>query len=93
MNGEAEEAVDSLPSRNGATLEDKFFEGLRKACVPVSCYLTNGIKLEGRIDAADESVVYLKGADVTMVYKHAISSVVRTRATASEHLKAPKRTR
>jgi RNA chaperone Hfq len=93
MSGQAE-AVNFVRPRGSATttLEDQFFEGLRKACVPVSCYLMSGIKLEGRIDAVDHSVVYLKSTEVTtMVYKHAIASVVSVRKTVRDDSKTGKR--
>lgn len=91
MTGEAE-AVNVVRSRDATTLEDQFFDGLRKVGVPISCYLTNGIKLDGCIDAVDHSVVYLKCAEVTtMVYKHAIASVVRAHITTRGHSGQSKR--
>jgi hypothetical protein len=37
----------------------------------------NGIKLQGQIDSFDQFVVLLKNSVSQMVYKHAISTVVR----------------
>ncbi len=61
-------------------LQDPFLNALRKEHVPVSIYLVNGIKLQGQVDAFDQYVVLLKNAVTQMVYKHAISTVVPSRA-------------
>jgi host factor-I protein len=63
----------------GKSLQDPFLNTLRKEGVPVSIYLTNGIKLQGQIESFDQFVVLLKNAVSQMVYKHAISTVVPTR--------------
>lgn len=64
----------------GQSLQDPFLNALRKEKVPVSIYLVNGIKLQGQIDAFDQFVVLLKNTVSQMVYKHAISTIVPTRA-------------
>lgn len=61
-------------------LQDPFLNALRKEHVPVSIYLVNGIKLQGQVDAFDQYVVLLKNSVTQMVYKHAISTVVPSRA-------------
>ena len=48
--------------------------------MPVSIYLVNGIKLQGTIDSFDQFVVLLNNSVSQMVYKHAISTVVPSRA-------------
>jgi host factor-I protein len=63
----------------GKTLQDPFLNALRKEGVPVSIYLTNGIKLQGQIESFDQFVVLLKNTVSQMVYKHAISTVVPSR--------------
>jgi host factor-I protein len=40
----------------------------------------NGIKLQGQIESFDQYVVLLKNTVTQMVYKHAISTVVPSRA-------------
>ena len=40
----------------------------------------SGIKLQGQIDSFDQYVVLLKNSVTQMVYKHAISTVVPSRA-------------
>ena len=64
----------------GQTLQDPFLNILRKEKVPVSIYLVNGIKLQGQIDSFDQFVVLLKNSVSQMVYKHAISTIVPSRA-------------
>ena len=62
------------------SLQDPYLNMLRKDHVPVSIYLVNGIKLQGQIDAFDQFVVLLRNSVSQMVYKHAISTVVPSRA-------------
>jgi host factor-I protein len=66
----------------GQTLQDPFLNTLRKEKVPVSIYLVNGIKLQGTIDSFDQFVVLLNNSVSQMVYKHAISTVVPSRAVS-----------
>ena len=61
------------------SLQDPFLNELRKEQVPVSIYLTNGIKLQGTVDSFDQFVIVLKSSVNQMVYKHAISTVVPSR--------------
>src|SRR5882672_8935504 len=74
-------------SNKGQLLQDPFLNTLRKEHVPVSIYLVNGIKLQGQIESFDQYVVLLKNTVTQMVYKHAISTVVPSRAVnlAVEH--------
>lgn len=64
----------------GQNLQDTFLNALRKERVPVSVFLVNGIKLQGQIDSFDQYVVMLKNTISQMVYKHAISTIVPSRA-------------
>jgi host factor-I protein len=64
----------------GQSLQDPFLNTLRKERVPVSIFLVNGIKLQGQIESFDQFVVLLKNAVSQMVYKHAISTIVPSRA-------------
>lgn len=61
-------------------LQDTFLDELRKEKVTVSIFLVNGIKLHGVVDSFDQDVVMLKNSITQMVYKHAISTVVPSRA-------------
>ena len=62
--------------KKGAVLQDPFLNELRKEKIPVSIFLTNGIKLQGHITAFDQYIVFLKNHMTQMVFKHAISTVV-----------------
>lgn len=62
------------------SLQDPFLNALRKEHIVVSIYLVNGIKLQGQIESFDQFVVLLKNQVSQMVYKHAISTIVPTRA-------------
>lgn len=68
----------------GQSLQEPFLEALRKEQVPVSVYLVNGIKLQGKIEAYDAFVVYLKNSFSQIVYKHAISTIVPMRKIVLE---------
>jgi host factor-I protein len=57
-------------------LQDNFLNALRKEHTPVSIFLVNGIKLQGRVDSFDQYVVMLKNTVNQMVYQHAISTIV-----------------
>jgi len=60
----------------GQNLQDTFLNTLRKEHTPVSIFLVNGIKLQGRVDSFDQYVIMLKNTISQMVYKHAISTIV-----------------
>ena len=71
-------------SAKGQLLQDPFLNTLRREHIPVSIYLVNGIKLQGQIESFDQYVVLLKNSVTQMVYKHAISTVVPSRAVSLE---------
>jgi host factor-I protein len=60
----------------GQNLQDNFLNALRREHTPVSIFLVNGIKLQGKVDSFDQYVVMLKNTVSQMVYKHAISTIV-----------------
>jgi len=64
----------------GQNLQDPYLNVLRKERIPVSIYLVNGIKLQGQVESFDQFVILLKNTVSQMVYKHAISTVVPSRA-------------
>ena len=64
----------------GQMLQEPYLNALRREHVPVSIFLVNGIKLQGQIESFDQFVVLLKNNVSQMVYKHAISTVVPSRA-------------
>jgi host factor-I protein len=63
-----------------------FLAQLREESIPVSLYLKNGIRLQGRIESFDQFVICLRSAGVLMVYKNAISTIVPTRNFAMAEL-------
>ena len=73
-------ALEEPKMAKAQSLQDPYLNMLRKDRVPVSIYLINGIKLQGQIDAFDQFVVLLRNSVSQMVYKHAISTVVPSRA-------------
>jgi host factor-I protein len=66
-------------STKGHSLQDPFLNALRKEKVPISIYLVNGIKLQGKVHSFDQFVVLLENTVNQMVYKHAISTIVPAR--------------
>ena len=69
-----------MSNNKAQVLQDPYLNLLRKEHVPVSIYLVNGIKLQGQIESFDPYVVLLRNTVTQMVYKHAISTVVPSRA-------------
>ncbi len=69
-----------MTQQKGTALQDPFLNTLRKERIPVSIYLVNGIKLQGQIESFDPFVVLLRNSVSQLIYKHAISTIVPTRA-------------
>jgi len=67
----------------GQSLQDPFLNALRRDRIPVAIYLVNGIKLQGQVESFDQFVILLKNTVSQMVYKHAISTVVPSRAVST----------
>jgi host factor-I protein len=64
----------------GTPLQDPFLNVLRRERIPVSIFLVNGIKLQGQVESFDQFVVLLRNTVNQMIYKHAISTIVPSRA-------------
>ncbi|MGL4369044.1 MAG: RNA chaperone Hfq [Spirochaetota bacterium] len=61
-------------------LQDTFLNAARKEKVDVTCYLVNGVPLQGRVASFDSFTVLLEvDRRMNMVYKHAISTIVPAR--------------
>jgi len=56
----------------------------RKDRIPVSIYLVNGIKLQGQVESFDQFVIVLRNTVNQMIYKHAVSTVVPSKAVRIE---------
>ncbi len=57
-------------------LQDNYLNLLRKDKIPVIIYLTNGVRLKGLIKSYDNFVILLKENTESLIYKHAISTIV-----------------
>ena len=58
-------------------LQDTFLNAIRKAKMPVTMFLVNGVKLQGNITWFDNFCVLLRREGQSqLVYKHAISTVM-----------------
>lgn len=67
-----------MPSQN---LQDAFLNSARKERLPVTIYLTSGVKLSGRVRGFDKyCVVFETNHQEQLIFKHAISTVVTPRA-------------
>jgi host factor-I protein len=73
----------------GQTLQDPFLNALRRDRIAVSIYLVNGIKLQGHVESFDQFVILLKNTVSQLVYKHAISTIVPSRAVKLEREELP----
>jgi len=62
-------------------LQNKFLQTMCNDGVPISVFLMNGIKLQGKIEAYDDHVIVLKNSASQMIFKHAISTIVPASAT------------
>lgn len=58
-------------------VQDAFLNHIRKTRQPVTVFLTNGVKLQGRLTWFDNFSLTLSRDGITqLVYKHAISTVM-----------------
>ena len=66
-----------MPSQN---IQDAFLNTARKERLPVTIYLTSGVKLSGRVRGFDKyCVVFETNHQEQLIFKHAISTVVTSR--------------
>lgn len=68
----------SNPSK-GVNLQDTYLNQLRREKTPVVIYLTNGVRLKGVIKGFDNFVILLKEISQSLIYKHAVSTIVPER--------------
>lgn len=58
-------------------VQDVFLNAVRKAKVPVTVFLINGVKLQGIITWFDNfSMLLRRESHVQLIYKHAISTIM-----------------
>lgn len=66
-----------MAATQSQNIQDVFLNTLRKKKVPVTIFLSNGVKLQGNITGFDNfSVLLRRGPQVQLVYKHTIATVV-----------------
>ncbi len=57
--------------------QDVFLNTLRKKKIPVTVFLSSGVKLQGNITGFDNFCMVLRrGPQVQLVYKHSIATIV-----------------
>jgi host factor-I protein len=70
--------MDNKPAQN---IQDSFLNSARKDKSVITIYLMSGVKLTGRIRSFDKySVVLETNSQEQLIFKHAISTVVMSRA-------------
>ena len=74
-----------MAQNKGTALQDPFLNALRKERIPVSIYLVNGIKLQGQVESFDQFVIVLRNTVNQMIYKHAVSTVVPSKAVKIDY--------
>ena len=60
----------------GQGFQDNYLNQLRKDKIPVVVYLTNGVRLRGMIKSFDNFVILLEESTQSLIYKHAVSTIV-----------------
>lgn len=70
-------------------IQDAFLNNARKERLPITIYLTSGVKLSGRVKGFDKyCVVFETSHQEQLIFKHAISTIVTPR-----HSHAPQRSK
>jgi host factor-I protein len=68
---------ETMATEKNQNIQDVFLNTLRKEKVPVTVFLTSGVKLQGNISGFDNFCVVLRRSpQVQLVYKHAIATIV-----------------
>jgi host factor-I protein len=68
--------MHSIQKMDNST-EDNFLSFLIDEKTMLSVYLCNGVKLKGRIEERDDTVILLRNSGKSqMIYKHSISSII-----------------
>lgn len=65
-------------------LQDSFLNQIRKEELEVQTFLTNGVRIKGKIKGFDNfTVLIISGGKQHLVFKHAISTVIPGKAIDS----------
>jgi len=68
-----------MPNKNN--IQDMVLNGARKDKMEITIYLTNGVPLKGRVLSFDNfTVVIDNGGKQSLVYKHAISTIILSKS-------------
>ncbi len=74
--------METKPAQN---IQDSFLNTARKERIAITIYLLSGVKLTGRIRSFDKySVVLESNNQEQLIFKHAISTVVMSKAAHHE---------
>ena len=58
-------------------LQDTFLRHVREHKVPVTVFLTNGVRLQGTVTAFDSySLLLVRDRQAQLIYKHAIATIL-----------------
>jgi len=68
-----------MTSTRSQNLQDAYLNQLRKDKTAVVIYLTNGVRLKGVIKGFDSFVILLKENTQSLIYKHAVSTIIPER--------------
>ena len=69
------------------SLQDQFLNSIRRAKVPVTIFLVKGVKLQGIVTWFDPfSLLLRRDGNSQLVYKHAISTIMRAQVPADLEL-------
>lgn len=78
-----------IPLSTSENLQDAFLRKLVAERTPVAIYLVNGIRLHGSIADFDRFGVLLKSANIQLVYKQSISTILLQDVAEKAHEPAP----
>lgn len=68
---------------NKNNIQDLVLNGARKEKMDITIYLTNGVPLKGRVISFDNFTVVIENeGKQSLVYKHAISTIILSQALA-----------
>jgi len=72
--------IGTMESKPAQNIQDTFLNTVRKDKSPITIYLVSGVKLTGKIRSFDKySVLLENNSQEQLIFKHAISTVVRGR--------------
>jgi host factor-I protein len=66
-----------MATEKAQNVQDVFLNTLRKKKMPVTVFLSSGVKLQGNITGFDNFCLVLRrGPQIQLVYKHSIATIV-----------------